>query len=287
MHKRLLLSLVTALFAAGTGLAQQTGTVNDEMTLPSKILGEERKYAVYLPPDYDTSKRRYPVLYLLHGAGDDQTGWIQFGEVLNIADREINAGRATPMVIVMPDANQTHRGYTNHLTEDFRYEDYFIDEFIPHVEKQFRIKGEKRYRAVSGLSMGGNGSLVYALRHPDLFSAACPLSAYAGPLSKEALKKHRSAKDATDEQIDEYYKKYCILDLVKNMPDDKKTAVRWYIDCGDDDFLFEGNSLLHIAMRKNKIPHEYRVREGGHKWSYWRSALPSVLQFVSDGFHQH
>jgi enterochelin esterase-like enzyme len=62
--------------------------------------------------------------------------------------------------------------------------------------------------------------------------------------------------------------------------------VRWYIDCGDDDFLFEGNSLLHIALRKKEIAHEFRVREGGHTWSYWRTALPQVLEFVSMGFHQ-
>ena len=73
----------------------------------------DRKYAIYLPPDYETSQRSYPVLYLLHGAGDDQTGWVQFGEVLTIADEAINAGAATPMIIVMPDANTGKRGYVN------------------------------------------------------------------------------------------------------------------------------------------------------------------------------
>ena len=91
-------------------LVAQTGKVSDNMSLPSKILKMERKYAVYLPPDYETSQRSYPVLYLLHGAGDDQTGWVQFGEVQHIADKAINSGMATPMIIVMPDANTGKRG---------------------------------------------------------------------------------------------------------------------------------------------------------------------------------
>src|SRR5690606_13235808 len=94
-------------------LAAQSGRVFDNLTLPSKILKGERKYAVYLPPDYETSQRSYPVLYLLHGGGDDQTGWVQFGEVLHIADKAIKEGKATAMIIVMPDANTGQRGYFN------------------------------------------------------------------------------------------------------------------------------------------------------------------------------
>ncbi len=71
------------------------------------------------------------------------------------------------------------------------------------------------------------------------------------------------------------------------MPDSNKKSVRWYIDCGDDDFLYEGNSLVHIAMRKKEIPHEFRVRDGGHGWTYWRASLPAVLEFVSTAFHQY
>jgi len=81
-----------------TLLVAQSGKVFDELSMTSKILGGERKYAIYLPPDYESSQRSYPVLYLLHGGGDDQTGWIQFGEVLHIADESIKMGNATPMV---------------------------------------------------------------------------------------------------------------------------------------------------------------------------------------------
>src|SRR6185503_12203947 len=89
------------------------------------------------------------------------------------------------------------------------------------------------------------------------------------------------------EEADAYYKNYSVLQLIKNLPEDQKNSVRWYIDCGDDDFLFEGNSLAHIALRKREIKHEYRVYDGGHNWTYWRRALPTVLEFVSDAFHQY
>lgn len=173
-------------FSSGAPLAQ-SGKVFDNLSITSKILNGERKYAVYLPPDYETSQRSYPVLYLLHGGGDDQTGWVQFGEVLHITDKAINDGSATSMIIVMPDANTGRRGYTNDIKGTWQYEDFFFNEFIPYIEKTYRIKSEKRYRAVAGLSMGGTAlfsmhctilrcsrRLVRSVREPVLCSREIP-----------------------------------------------------------------------------------------------------------------
>jgi len=267
----------------------KSGKIFDNLSMKSEILKGDRKFAIYLPPDYETSERSYPVLYLLHGGGDDQTGWVQFGEVLHIADKAIEEGRCTPMIIVMPDASSGERGYFNSVRGDWRYEDFFFQEFLPYVEKTYRIRGDKRYRAVAGLSMGGGGSFIYVLHHPELFSSACPLSASTGALSVSAAKEQlekRLKETVTEKEAETYFQRYSALYLVENMPEEQKKAVRWYIDCGDDDFLFEGNSLIHIAMRKGGIPHEFRIREGGHTWTYWRSALPEVLEFVSQAFHQ-
>lgn len=280
---------ILLLILVPVALFSQTGKVQDNLSLPSKILKGDRKYAVYLPPDYATSERSYPVLYLLHGAGDDQTGWVQFGEVQHIADKAIRDGKATPMIIVMPDANTGKRGYFNDIKGDWKYEDFFFQEFMPFVEKTYRIKKDKRYRAISGLSMGGGGTFIYALRHPELFSSACPLSAYLGPLTPEQTKEALKWADVsytTEEEVTNYYKKHSVLELINNVPDDQKKAVRWYIDCGDDDFLYEGNSLAHIAMKKKEIPHEFRIQDGVHNWTYWRNALPTVLEFISEAFHQ-
>ncbi|MFN8208808.1 MAG: alpha/beta hydrolase-fold protein [Bacteroidales bacterium] len=282
--------LLSALAFIPCLLFAQQGKVFDNLTVPSKILKMDRKYAVYLPPDYETSQRSYPVLYLLHGAGDDQTGWVQFGEVLRIADEAIKSGKATPMIIVMPDANTGKMGYFNSLKKDWNYEDFFFQEFMPAIEKTYRIKADKRYRAISGLSMGGGGTFVYSLHHPELFSSACPLSAYAGPLSMEEtlqflVRREEAAKDTNG--LAAYYYSHSVLELIRSTPKEKISSVRWYIDCGDDDFLFEGNSLVHIALRKKEVPHEFRIRDGAHNWTYWRESLPEVLQFVSMAFHQY
>jgi enterochelin esterase-like enzyme len=284
--KRICVFLFSLLVSSS--LLAQTGKVFDNLSMKSKILNMDRKFAIYLPPDYESSQRSYPVLYLLHGGGDDQTGWVQFGEVLHIADKAIKEGKATPMIIVMPDANTGQRGYSNNATGTWRYEDFFFQELMPFVEKAYRIKADKRYRAISGLSMGGDGTFTYALHHPELFSSACPLSAGTGPLTMEDAKTrlNRDNQNLPDSTIAAFYKRQSVVNLVNNIKDDQKKAVRWYIDCGDDDFLYEGNSLVHIAMRKKEIPHEFRIRDGGHNWTYWRTSLPTVLEFVSMGFHQ-
>lgn len=281
---------IVFLFLIAAAVANAQGSkVFDNLSLKSKILNMDRKYAIYLPPGYETSQRSYPVLYLLHGGGDDQTGWVQFGEVQPITDKAIAEGTATAMIIVMPDANTGKRGYSNNADGTWRYEDFFFQEFMPFIEKTYRIKTEKRYRAVSGLSMGGDGTFTYALHHPELFSSACPLSAGTGPLTLEDARTRltKEIPGISEQNITAFYNRQSVLSLVNNMPDTLKKAVRWYIDCGDDDFLYEGNSLVHIAMRKKEIPHEFRTRDGAHNWTYWRAALPVVLEFVSQAFHQY
>ena len=271
-----------------SSIYSQSGVVMDNLYLDSKILNGERKYAVYLPPDYQTSKRDYPVLYLLHGAGDDQTGWVQFGEVLHLADKSIKSGKATPMVIVMPDAQTGQKGYFNSIDKKWNYEDFFFQEFVPFVEKKYRIKPTKRFRAIAGLSMGGGGSFIYALRHPEIFSSSCPLSGDMGSLSYDDFYQKNIEKltNYSREYIYNYYSNHNALSLIKNQTNEKLRSVSWYLDCGDDDFLYEGNSMVHIALKKRDITHEYRVRDGAHNWTYWRNALPSVLMFVSETFHQ-
>ncbi len=287
--KTTLLPILLALFISLSAFCQ-TGKVFDNLTVKSTLLKSDRKFAIYLPPDYETSQRSYPVLFLLHGAGDDQTGWVQFGEVLHITDKAIKEGKATPMIIVMPDANTGKRGYFNDIKGDWNYEDFFFKELMPHVEKTYRVKADKRNRAIAGLSMGGGGTFMYALHQPELFSSACPLSAYVGPLNldelKERLKRSNETYTGSDADLQTYFDKHNALSLIESTDAEKLKSVKWFIDCGDDDFLYEGNSLVHIALKKKEIPHEFRIRDGAHNWTYWRESLPTVLEFVSDTFHQ-
>ncbi|RZM00204.1 MAG: esterase family protein, partial [Pedobacter sp.] len=222
--KRLLIPATLLLLLSTITAFSQSGKVYDNLSLPSKILKSERKFAIYLPPDYETSGRSYPVLYLLHGSGDDQTGWVQFGEVLNITDKAIADGSATPMIIVMPDANTGRRGYFNDIKGDWNYEDFFFTELIPFIEKKYRAKTDKRARAISGLSMGGGGTFMYAMHHPELFSSACPLSASVGAINlddaKASIKKNNP--NLADSTITNYVNRHSAIALVNNMPDNQK-----------------------------------------------------------------
>ena len=284
--------LIIAMLFLFSGLSQ-SGKVMDQLTLDSKILKGERKFAIYLPPDYDNSTRSYPVLYLLHGYTDDQTGWIQFGEVHHITDNAIKNGKATPMIIIMPDANTGQPGYTNAISGKWNYEDFFFEEFMPYVEKRYRIKRNKRFRAIAGLSMGGGGSFLYALHRPDLFSSVAPISASLGPQTVDEMKIFSyvgywgySESNYNKSDYERFNKLNNPLYLVDQEDSKTLNSIRWYIDCGDDDYLYKNNSLMHLKMREKGVNHEYRVRDGEHSWSYWRSALPSVLEFISQKFHQ-
>lgn len=280
--KRILIILLVCCLSYS--LKSQGGRVFDNLTLKSAILKTEKKYAIYLPPDYETSQRSYPVIYLLHGGQGNQSTWVQHGEVKYITDKAISEGKSTHFIIVMPDAGGPLKGNYNYPGGKWSYEDYFIEEFIPHIEKTYRIRSEKRYRSIAGLSMGGKGTFIYALRHPGLFHCACPLSAGTSPNTTGEAKRQLSKIDPriSDASAKEFYERYSIMKLIEEMPESQKNAVRWYIDIGDDDpRQFEANCRVHIAMRKKNIPHEYRVRDGVHNWEYWRSALPFVLEFVT------
>ena len=280
---------ISILFTSTLVLAQDS-KVFDNLKMNSEILNQERSYAVYLPPDYDASDRSYPVLYLLHGLGDDQTGWIKLGDVQRIADESINSGISSPMIIVMPDAGSGIVGYINQPNRDWLYEDFFFEELMPYVESKFRIKKQKKYRAISGLSMGGGGTLVYALHRPDLFSSAAPLSPAIGPTDIDDFHKWISRynfyfndKIETQKLLNANHP----IILIEKQSKEYLNSVKWYLDCGDDDYLYEDSSLLHLAMKKKGVDHEYRVRDGAHNWNYWKESLPKVLGFVSINFHQH
>lgn len=291
--RKLVFLLGLFLIAAPT-ISQTTGKVIEELSVKSTILNHSVRYTIYLPADYASSERTYPVVYLLHGYTDDNTGWLQFGEVNRYADKAIAEGTIPPMIIVMPDADSTW--YINSYDGKDKYEDFFIKEFIPTVEKTFRIKKEKRFRGIAGLSMGGYGTMIYSLKYPELFAAAAPLSAAVlddnaietlgdeswnfpfGPLYGRNLKgKDRLTKAWYDNSV---------LKIVEQKSAGDLSKVRYWIDCGDDDFLTKGNCLLHIALTEKRVPHEFRVREGAHTWTYWRTGIVDALQFICQSFHQ-
>jgi enterochelin esterase-like enzyme len=283
--------LTIILFVLISVLSYGQGTIRESLLVKSKSMGKDIKYNIYLPADYDKTNRSYPVLYLLHGYSDDETGWTQFGEAGRIADETIKSGIAPAMIIVMPDAGVTF--YINNADGKQKYEDFFINELIPHVEATYRARAKKEFRGVAGLSMGGYGTMIMALKHTELFAAAAPLSGafwtdddIAGmPAERwDGLFTGLFGKGAGKERLSENWYRNSIFKIIETTPVEKLKSVKYYIDCGDDDFLIKGNMTLHAALIDKAVPHEFRVRDGGHTWTYWRTALPEVMKFVGQSF---
>jgi enterochelin esterase-like enzyme len=269
--------------------------VIQSITMESKLLNTNVNYSVYLPDGFDTNDELYPVVYLLNGYTGDETNWSQYGNLKEIADQLITNKQVNPMVIVMPDGDD--RLYMNKDDGTYPYEDMFITEFLPFIEKAYRIKQDKTYRALSGLSMGGAGTLRLALKYNNLFNSC---AAYSSAIMTEEevitnsspeMDNYFGRVDTTikglkgEERITETIKSYDVLNLVKTENNETLKTVNIYFDCGDDDFLAIGNAQLHIELKKKKIPHEYRVRDGEHNWGFWRKSLPEGLQFISNSMN--
>ena len=275
--------LLAIALVVAVGVSAQSRLI--ECKMESKLLGAVKEYSIYLPDGYDKSDRSYPVLYLLHGANGTHTSWPTSGNAKRIIDGVIKEGRSVPMVIVMPDAsgegkdhNGLNFGYFDQT--NWPYERHFIEEFIPYIESTYRIKADKRTRAIAGLSMGGYGTMFYTMRHPELFSSACPISAR---MSGTPYNKNRSYTDEYITTLDSL----AGVKIAQSLSDEQVAAlrqVRLRVDCGDDDYLFDGNIDFVRALRSHKIPVEFRVRDGGHSWIYWQTALPDILTYVSIGF---
>ena len=257
-------------------------------SLQSNVLGAQVKYNVYLPDGFGQTEKTYPVVYLLHGLSDDYTAWVRNGNMQLVADELIGTGEACEMVIVMPnaggaDTRNIWNGYFN--MPGWRYEDFFFQEFIPAVEAKYRIAGDKGHRAIMGLSMGGGGSAVYCQRHPDMFSSCYAMSAWLDNANDEVWPLD-SPKDCL------YYVANAVhdhsaLDFTDKADEDtleRLRTVAWFIDCGDDDFLFDLSVAFYQKMRDRGVKSEFRVRNGVHNWEYWHLALRQALPFAARNF---
>ena len=288
-----LLTLIQGLFSCELP-AQTGGILVEDQQVESSILDKEVSYTIYFPQDYLESNRSYPVLYLLHGFTDDHTAWAQFGEVKAIADRGEDELEITSMIIVMPDAG--YSWYVNNHDGTLRYEDFFLEELIPHIDERYRTRPDREFRAIAGLSMGGYGALLYGLRHPDTFSSVAALSA-AVYTEEQIVGMEQRRWDyflgtpfgearTGSERLTDHYLSHSVLDLVRGADPEDLSQIGIWLDCGDSDRLIHGNMELHALLQELDIENEFRIRGGGHTWDYWRSGLPDALRFVSSRFQR-
>lgn len=289
MHKRIFemrkISLIAIL--ALCFLPAKAGKIVTD-SLWSRVLGVSVKFNVYLPDGFGKAEKTYPAVYLLHGLTDDYTAWRERGGMRTVADELISSGEAVPMVIIMPnaggpDVHATWNGYFN--MPGWNYEDFFFGELVPQVETKYSCGGSKGQRAVMGLSMGGGGSVVYCQRHPDMFSSCYAMSPWLDNRSREV----GSGQDSQDKfyLVCKAVRDHSALDFMDSASDatlEQLRTVAWFTDCGDDDYLLHLSMDYHFKMKKARVHHELRVRNGVHNWEYWHYGLRLALPFASRNF---
>jgi S-formylglutathione hydrolase FrmB len=258
-------------------------------SMPSKILGHAVQYCVVLPPSYDSSKQAYPVLYFLHGLGSNSEILINSGgmDLINDLWSQNNIGQ---FLIVTPDAGRSF--YINSRDGKVRYEDFFIHEFIPYIEKQYRVRSDREHRGVSGVSMGGYGALRFGFRYPQLFGSVSAHSAallaslptgsasdYQGAILSRILgSAFGSPPDAA------YWKQNNPFTIVRNGA--RPAGLKIYFDCGtEDDYGFDaGAKAFHDLLDSRRSPNEFHLYPGGHDWNYVAEHFPASLEFHSRAF---
>lgn len=284
--------LLFLVLCLGTAKAQDENkllTLENEV-MYSKILGQEVRYSVCLPQDYYRTDAAYPVIYMLHGLGDNASSWLEYAQLDQWSRKRVAESKIIPMIYIMPE------GYTNYYVNDwyskFRYQDMFVHELIPHIDRQYRTLASKEYRATVGYSMGGFGALTLALQHQDVFRVTVPMS-ISIRTDEQYINEDNDGWDQQwgrlfgglglkgEERLTDYYKQNCPFHIFKNKP--VKSQI--FIFNGDDEgSLAYSNEELHILMRDLNISHEYRVRDGGHDFKFWSQALNDGINFVSDAF---
>jgi len=233
---------------------------------------------VYLPPGYDdNTDRRYPVLYLLHGAWGWEWDWPCKGSAAETAGRMIDSGEIEPIIIVMPNDGLRKMGtlYVNWADGSARYEDWIACDLVAYIDSNLRTKAERDGRCITGLSMGGLGAVNIGLRNRLMYRS---IASHSGlfDLVEDAGHFWREFQDqalGTPERAAQNSP----LRYVANIPANERPAL--YIDCGVDDFLFQGNRDMHARLESLGIAHTYNEFPGAHTWEYWTEHLRESLAF--------
>lgn len=265
----------------------------EDQILQSNLLNRSLKYAVLLPADYNDTDDSYPVVYLLHGYGDDETAWYKNGGLQFYVDKHIAETGAA--IYVMPQGYNTY--YIDRYTGNFPYMEMFVEELVPEIDARFRTKADKSQRAVMGYSMGGYGALILPAMHPEVFSVSVPLS-MSFRTDEQYIAESQTSFDnqwapnfgpakgvSGTARLSGYFKERSPFYFFNEENLSVYNNLKFLIDCGDDEeaLIFTSNNL-HSLMRGNGIAHEYRVRSGGHSFDYWKKAYPETLKFIGQAF---
>ena len=287
-----LFCLLTVFLPLACGAQSRT----DCNVVNSRILKQAIHYCVQLPPDYDANnekQRRYPVLYFLHGLGQNEQTLFSTGGWSLIEDLR-RQHKIIDFLIVAPEGGRNF--YINSVDDSFRYSDFFLQEFMPHIQSRFRIRPGRQSRAITGVSMGGYGALRFAFAHPDLFSA---VSAQSAALITQTPQELNTAGESNRPlgrllgpafgqpiNLPHWNQNSVFLLAKKNESGLRRMAI--YFNCGQgDDFGFEdGTAALHKQLQGEDVRHEYHSYPGDHSLTYFLSHMGEVMEFHSRAFSE-
>ena len=239
----------------------------------SPTLGAKRRMMIYLPPGYEESRQRYPVFYLLHGSGGDETVWLEQGRAAQVLDNLIASGKAVPMIVVMPNGNVDEQAASNmsalgNVQPTFAHKNWMdgtfeqsFSDIMNWVDKNYRTRTGKRYHAIAGLSMGGYHSLYISANQPDDF-------AYVG-LFSPAISRMDQGKCTIYDDLEGK-----LVNQFKQRP-----KVYW-LGIGEKDFLYKDNTEFRKLLDKNRLRYTYHESGAGHEWANWRDYLVIFTQLL-------
>ena len=247
----------------------------DTIQVFSASMNKNIKTCVIVPDNYKKSKKKFPVVYLLHGYSGNYGTWVKsFKEVSQQVDRY-------GFIAIGVDGNYSSWYFNSPIDPTFKYETYIIDELVPFIDKKYKTIASREGRAISGLSMGGHGALYLSLKHQDVFGAAGSMSGGVDirPFSEKWDIKNRLGA-ITD--FPENWEKNTVVNLIEL---NQNNNLKLIIDCGVDDFFIDVNRELHQKMLALKIDHDYIERPGKHNIDYWENSLKFQLLFFYNFFH--
>ena len=237
----------------------------------------ERKIpaTLILPESYGQNSQRYPVLYLLHGAGGDHKSWTRQTEIAQLADRY-------DMMVLCPNGGATSWYFDSPIDPKSQFETFITKDCVDFVDEQYRTKPHRDSRALCGLSMGGHGAMYLGIRHLDTFSVSIVLSGGVDirPFPNNWNIKKRLGDISTHR---ESWEQHTVINLAKQL-EDGELAIS--IDCGTGDFFIEVNRSLHQQLVEDGISHAYVEHPGVHDWAYWQNAIKRQLPFADRHFRK-
>lgn len=262
---------MTALVLMGLWAAE-AATV-ETISIDSSKMGKPIPATLILPDSYGDNTKRFPTLYLLHGAGDTHTKWNVKTDVATLSDEY-------GIIIVCPDGGRTSWYFDSPIDPAYQYETFVAKECVAYMDKNYRTHADRGARALCGNSMGGHGALFLAIRHRDVFSIAVPLS---GGVDIRPFPNRWDIKKriGTIEAHPENWEKYTVINLARELKDGELAIS---IDCGEGDFFLSQNRALHVLLLENQVTHEYMEMPGSHNWDYWNAAIKRQMPFIKNHF---